>query len=350
MRALAPWKDLNTGQEIHTKCSCFLDDEPCLTWTEHATDQRRSWTSSLREAGWVSFHVNYRDPAAVSEWLDLLSIPAGHPEYLVLPSEPYSYPDDIWENQRGYIEEFYHQAGMKGLKEEMARRGFVATERQFYTRIKKWGLSKNIRGNDKEIMYRKLLRRKTEEGKETAITFHGRSVDLNKIHRFVRSQGLTPSRLSTAATPTYISVYTPMPASLGQPGTARFPWNRSPHKDFISRLSSRLPSPHEGPACDGLDFLSAPSIWDPDEHTLLVASQACAQLDELPFVREHTYSSSQQIGGHTWPYRAKVQPIFNNSLVIDGPPLSAAKRGMNPHAIAADEAKGRRKKRPPFRV
>ena len=58
-----------------------------------------------------------------------------------------------------------------------------------------WGLTKNIRGDEMGIMYRKMLQRKAEDGKETEFTFHGRRVDPKKIHRFVKRVCLSPSKL-----------------------------------------------------------------------------------------------------------------------------------------------------------
>ncbi|EMR71565.1 putative c6 finger domain protein [Eutypa lata UCREL1] len=108
---------------------------------------------------------------------------------------------ESWEKQRNVIEQLYcgHHFTMAQVKGELDKRGFVATEREYYPRIKEWGLTKNIRGDEMGIMYRKMLERKTQHGKETIFTLHGREVDLKKVHRFVKRVSLSPSKLPQAS-------------------------------------------------------------------------------------------------------------------------------------------------------
>jgi hypothetical protein len=44
------------------------------------------------------------------------------------------------------------------------------------------------------IMYRKMLARKVADGKDTTFKIHGQSVDLKKIHRYVKRVSLSPSK------------------------------------------------------------------------------------------------------------------------------------------------------------
>ncbi|KAI1076259.1 hypothetical protein F5B20DRAFT_594149 [Whalleya microplaca] len=149
-----------------------------------------------------------------------------------------------WEERRSAIETLYRgdHLTMKQVKEEMDKQGFIATEREYYPRIKEWGLTKNIRGDEMGIIYRKMLQRKVEDGKETKFTHHGQDVDLKKVHRFVKRVALSPSKLPSNATPAHILAFTPR--SPHKSGVVIFPWSLSPHKHFL-RIRNHTQDQHQ---------------------------------------------------------------------------------------------------------
>ncbi|KAI1261229.1 hypothetical protein F5Y18DRAFT_402195 [Xylariaceae sp. FL1019] len=180
-----------------------------------------------------------------------------------------------WEDVRSTIEKLYREDGLSlaQVKNTMDNRGFIATEREYYPRLKRWGLTKNIRSEEMIVMYRKMIQRKAAEDKETKITLHGRPVDLRKISRFVKRVQLSPSQLPGQGTPVHILAFTPR--SRSNHSSITFPWNQSPHKRFLQIARSNLAetaseegSSKGGGSEDGddlydLSWLENMDIWRP---------------------------------------------------------------------------------------
>ncbi|KAH6705257.1 hypothetical protein BKA61DRAFT_698849 [Leptodontidium sp. MPI-SDFR-AT-0119] len=125
---------------------------------------------------------------------------------------------DSWEFHRPQITRLYKDEHLK-LNEVMAimkQDGFIATERMYKDRMKKWGLAKNIKEHEAIA----ILRIKSERdavGKDTMIKKHNHTVDIERCVRHARRKGLGEISLSSASVPSYICCKTPPPEPLSQP-------------------------------------------------------------------------------------------------------------------------------------
>ncbi|KAI0157432.1 hypothetical protein GGR57DRAFT_66788 [Xylariaceae sp. FL1272] len=175
-------------------------------------------------------------PYSASHIIGSLTTRAIHPKAM----QRAHHSKQSWEDNRPVIEQLWRRDGLalKQVKEVMDKRGFVASEREYYPRLKQWGLTKNIRGEDMSILYRKMVQRKAVEDKDTNFTLHGQAVDLKRIHRFVKRVALSPSGLPEQATPVYVFAFTPR--SPHKNNCVTFPWSQSPHKHFLQIMKGKL--------------------------------------------------------------------------------------------------------------
>ncbi|CZR66739.1 uncharacterized protein PAC_16640 [Phialocephala subalpina] len=123
-----------------------------------------------------------------------------------------------WDNQKERIRLLYVSEN-RPLRDVIAimkeRYGFLATERQYKSKVSEWKMDKNIRKTEMKFMVRKQESRKSEKGKKSAFRIRGRPVEQRKIDRFRKErdgemQAPAPP-LSTVSgdTPSDISYFTP---------------------------------------------------------------------------------------------------------------------------------------------
>ncbi|KAL4943822.1 hypothetical protein BDV06DRAFT_189052 [Aspergillus oleicola] len=96
-----------------------------------------------------------------------------------------------WKKFRDVIEQLYRndQLKLKDVKRIMEQEhGFVATEKQYKDRLAAWGVRKNIKAKEINIMIRKQEQR-AARGKQTVFRVAGHRVDRKRITRFVRRHG-----------------------------------------------------------------------------------------------------------------------------------------------------------------
>ena len=92
---------------------------------------------------------------------------------------------DAWERHRQVIEHLYLDQGQP-LEQVMAymksNHDFEATEQAYKKKLRRWKISKNIPAHAMECILLQMEARQ-EQGKESAIFWHGRPVDAEKIER-----------------------------------------------------------------------------------------------------------------------------------------------------------------------
>ncbi|KAK3312268.1 hypothetical protein B0H66DRAFT_485643 [Apodospora peruviana] len=104
----------------------------------------------------------------------------------------YASPED-WDNHRAEITRLYldQDKTLREVKEHMEQAyNFVATEKMYKTRIKKWALDKN--NKMAEVIYMVRLKNQREgQGKQSEFTIRNRPVDWKDIERYLnRTPGL----------------------------------------------------------------------------------------------------------------------------------------------------------------
>ncbi|CZR67940.1 uncharacterized protein PAC_17839 [Phialocephala subalpina] len=121
---------------------------------------------------------------------------------------------EVWELQKArftqhYINEDRPLREVQGMMSSLY--GFRATERQYKRKIAQWKLEKYIRDDDMQVVLRKQLKRKLEEGKESEVSVNGKPVPPQKMQRFVQRKRLTDEAILAyeAGTPSYITCRTP---------------------------------------------------------------------------------------------------------------------------------------------
>ncbi|PMD17828.1 TPR-like protein [Hyaloscypha hepaticicola] len=128
-----------------------------------------------------------------------------------LGGQPRSYTSQEWEAHRSEIKRLYADQNIP-LKDviQIMKTGcsFFATKRQYKTRIRRWGLDKKIKTNEMKIIVRKDMKRKLEEGKETAYFVRNRPVHPRKISRFIKNHDLSDCHSHMSPTPSVISYRT----------------------------------------------------------------------------------------------------------------------------------------------
>ncbi|KAL4957864.1 Clr5 domain-containing protein [Aspergillus filifer] len=129
-----------------------------------------------------------------------------------------------WDRFRGSIEQLYRndQLKLKDVKRIMEQdHGFVASEKQYKDRLAGWGVRKNIKAKEINIMIRKQEKR-AARGKQTIFRVAGQQVDRKRITRFERRNGRKvdsndsravkpPQESPEPSTPSDMSYYTPPP-------------------------------------------------------------------------------------------------------------------------------------------
>src|ERR1700738_3399874 len=75
-------------------------------------------------------------------------------------------------------------------------------ERPYWRRIDKWGLNKNVKGNDMLAMAQTQLKRKVEDGKESSFYIRDSEVRANKIVRYLKKKHEDPVLLAECDTVT----------------------------------------------------------------------------------------------------------------------------------------------------
>jgi hypothetical protein len=67
------------------------------------------------------------------------------------------------------------------------------SKRQYKTRITKWKLEKNIKDVEMDAIAQKQIKRKSQEGKESAFRVRSRPVPQYKIRRYTKNKNVTES-------------------------------------------------------------------------------------------------------------------------------------------------------------
>ncbi|RJE23249.1 hypothetical protein PHISCL_04406 [Aspergillus sclerotialis] len=154
-----------------------------------------------------------------------------------------------WQEFRPIIEGLYRsrQLKLKDVKEIMEQEyKFVASEKQYKDRLAQWGIRKNIKSNEADIIHRKQLKR-AALGKQTAVRVGGQPVSLSRIERIRKRNGATwessltdskadrndRSSSTEPATPSDMTCYTPDPEDKSSD-------TLSPTGDALSEPSTKL--------------------------------------------------------------------------------------------------------------
>ncbi|KAH7419376.1 hypothetical protein BKA64DRAFT_737571 [Cadophora sp. MPI-SDFR-AT-0126] len=117
-----------------------------------------------------------------------------------------------WEFHRAQITRLYRDEDLK-LKEVMTimkQEGFVATERMYKDRMKKWGLAKNIKEHE-AIAILRIKSERDAQGKTTSIKMYNQTVDLDRFLRHAKRKRLQSFEGEVESLPSYISCKTPPP-------------------------------------------------------------------------------------------------------------------------------------------
>ncbi|KAH9209058.1 Clr5 domain-containing protein, partial [Leptodontidium sp. 2 PMI_412] len=107
-----------------------------------------------------------------------------------------------WEFRRQQITRLYRDENMK-LREVMAimrDQGFIATERMYKDRMKKWGVTKNIKEHEAVVVLQ-IKSQRDIEGKKTLIGKHEQGVELERFIRHAKRKGLQIEGQSPASIP-----------------------------------------------------------------------------------------------------------------------------------------------------
>ncbi|KAH7346816.1 hypothetical protein BKA65DRAFT_537407 [Rhexocercosporidium sp. MPI-PUGE-AT-0058] len=117
-----------------------------------------------------------------------------------------------WEYRRQQITRLYRDENMK-LREVMAimrDQGFIATERMYKDRMKKWGVTKNIKEHE-AVAVLQIKSGRDAEGKKTLIGKNEQVMELERFIRHAKRKGLQIEGQPPASIPSYISCRTPPP-------------------------------------------------------------------------------------------------------------------------------------------
>ncbi|KAH8900610.1 hypothetical protein GQ53DRAFT_801165 [Thozetella sp. PMI_491] len=99
--------------------------------------------------------------------------------------------DEQWELHRDVIKALYLSQNMT-LKEVMNHMStvykFRASKARYERYLKKWNMTKNKKGEDLNIIARKVNTR-TRAGKSSVVRFHGSAIDADKLRRIVSHYG-----------------------------------------------------------------------------------------------------------------------------------------------------------------
>ncbi|KAM0820851.1 putative Clr5 domain-containing protein [Seiridium cardinale] len=128
------------------------------------------------------------------------------------------YSAEAWKAQREKFTELYSAKRLKlhvsSVMDFMLReRGSEATERQFKRKFELWGLEKNVKAKEKDVMLRKRALRKAVEGKETRFILNGKEVGDHKLERYTKRKELLGDETHmqpSPSTPTNLACYTPV--------------------------------------------------------------------------------------------------------------------------------------------
>ncbi|KAH7317559.1 hypothetical protein BKA65DRAFT_514723 [Rhexocercosporidium sp. MPI-PUGE-AT-0058] len=136
------------------------------------------------------------------------------PPMKVIEPQSREHASSVWQDLRDRITQLYSVQN-KSLVEVMGvmatEHGFVATQRQYKTKISEWHLDKNIKDEEIRFIARTQVKR-AHEDKDTDFRVRGRDVDPEKISRAVKRKKITEEELlamPAAPTPSDISYGTP---------------------------------------------------------------------------------------------------------------------------------------------
>ncbi|PWW77507.1 ankyrin [Tuber magnatum] len=136
-----------------------------------------------------------------------------YPENTGKSKKPRVYARAEWAAQRERIKLHYFDEGrnLTDVKELMSSLyDFHATEKQYKTRIKVWGLEKKVKTEEMKAIIRIREKRK-REGKDSTFLVRKRIVPDQKIERFKRSHKEPTYLESPPPTPSDIECFTPRP-------------------------------------------------------------------------------------------------------------------------------------------
>ncbi|KAL9040447.1 MAG: hypothetical protein Q9214_004483 [Letrouitia sp. 1 TL-2023] len=91
--------------------------------------------------------------------------------------------ESIWSNKRPAIEKHFHADGLEPMMHKMRTNDFDPSPSAYKARLKAWGVRKNVPKKAAEHISRLTQRRKHEEGKESRVRLHGRTVPPTTIQR-----------------------------------------------------------------------------------------------------------------------------------------------------------------------
>ncbi|CZR50274.1 uncharacterized protein PAC_00146 [Phialocephala subalpina] len=125
--------------------------------------------------------------------------------------------NEDWEAQRATFQRLYstEDKTLQEVIEVMEKEyGFRATKKQYKTKIKRWGLEKNVKDKEMSTIVRKERKRREVDGKESEFLVRGRVVPQEKIRRYMkRTETSAHAALSqtspAASTPSDIFYHTP---------------------------------------------------------------------------------------------------------------------------------------------
>ncbi|CUS14947.1 unnamed protein product [Tuber aestivum] len=154
----------------------------------------------------------YQDPSRCNDKMSMQQTYA-YPENAVKSKKPRVYTRAEWGAQRERIKLHYFDEGrcladVKGIMS--SRYDFHATEKQYKTRIKAWGLEKKVKTEEMKAIIRIREKRKSE-GRRSVFLVRGRIVPDQKIERFKKSHKEPICPESPSATPSDIECFTPGP-------------------------------------------------------------------------------------------------------------------------------------------
>ncbi|RFU35720.1 hypothetical protein B7463_g554, partial [Scytalidium lignicola] len=180
--------------------------------------------------------------------------------------------DEEWEAQKSNFKSLYQTNTLKRSMEIMEHNhGFSASERQYKRRIKKWGLDKNVKGEEMMRMAQIQLERKMVAGKPSSFRVRGREVGGQKIRRYVKRKEIRDLELlqeaSIADSPVDFECYTPSDKSHSPPLDACDPTlNSNPlskllykENDFVTIRYPSFPPIEQDSLCH---LIESPEIYE----------------------------------------------------------------------------------------
>ncbi|TLD18151.1 hypothetical protein PspLS_10551 [Pyricularia sp. CBS 133598] len=130
--------------------------------------------------------------------------------------------DKDWEEWRPQIEHYYQDQDceLNELISKMKELGLWGTRKQYMSRLKQWGMLKNIKAEEYEAIVQIRTKRQAL-GKQTAFVVRKRPVSKSKIDRYVRrsrncrTKPTRPAR--NVSTPPDVEYWTPPPSRVSTP-------------------------------------------------------------------------------------------------------------------------------------